>query len=268
MRILNLFSLCLLLEITFAISCVNEDTGPQECDGSLSIFVDSTTPSTSCTPANGTISTSATGGKPPYQYSLNNGAKQPSGIFSNLSGGEYDIKVIDANGCENVIADVEVEDNLTLDIGTTSTADSDCSSNNGAIVASGSGGNAPYQFALNNGGFSATSTFSNLAAGTYSVKIQDASGCVKEKTESVGGPVSYQFQIKPILEVNCIKSGCHNGDNGATRNWSVFANVQAKAQGIKTKTGNRSMPADNPNALTQNQIDLIACWVDHGALNN
>jgi hypothetical protein len=79
---------------------------------------------------------------------------------------------------------------------------------------------------------------------------------------------SYEMDIKPILETNCIKSGCHNGDNGADRNWSVFSNVQAKAQGIKAFTGSRIMPADNPDALTQQQINLIACWVDAGALNN
>jgi hypothetical protein len=83
------------------------------------------------------------------------------------------------------------------------------------------------------------------------------------------GTVSFQDDIKPILETNCIKSGCHNGDNGATLNWSVFANVQAKASAIKTRTGNKSMPADiAPTGLPQSQIDLIACWVDQGAKNN
>ncbi|MDZ7647994.1 MAG: hypothetical protein U5K54_12920 [Cytophagales bacterium] len=56
--------------------------------------------------------------------------------------------------------------------------------------------------------------------------------------------ISYAADIAPILQTNCIKSGCHNGDNGAQRNWSVFTNVQSDAQNIKTRTGNRSMPQD------------------------
>lgn len=86
---------------------------------------------------------------------------------------------------------------------------------------------------------------------------------------NINSPISYAAQIKPILDANCIKSGCHNGDNGAERNWIVFANVKAKAEAIKTRTGNRTMPADiAPTGLPQNEIDLIACWVDQGAQNN
>jgi hypothetical protein len=81
--------------------------------------------------------------------------------------------------------------------------------------------------------------------------------------------VSYELEIYPILETNCIKSGCHNGDNGATRNWTVFANVQAKAELIKTKTLNKTMPLDiAPQGLPEAQIKLIACWVDQGAKDN
>jgi hypothetical protein len=81
--------------------------------------------------------------------------------------------------------------------------------------------------------------------------------------------VSYQNDIKPILEANCIKSNCHNGDLGAERNWSVLAKVQAKADKIKEFTGNGTMPLDiAPTGLPQNERDLIACWVNSGALDN
>lgn len=81
--------------------------------------------------------------------------------------------------------------------------------------------------------------------------------------------VSYQTDIKPILEVNCIKSGCHNGDNGAELNWSVFENVQTHAAEIKELTGNGSMPLDiAPTGLPKRERDLIACWVNSGALDN
>jgi len=48
----------------------------------------------------GTITVQATGGIPPYRYSLNNGGLQPSNVFSGLSSGVFTIRVEDASGCE------------------------------------------------------------------------------------------------------------------------------------------------------------------------
>jgi uncharacterized membrane protein len=145
-----------------------------------------------------------------------------------------------------------------------------CLDANGSITVNVTGGTPPYEYKLGSGLFVSSNVFSQLKAGNYTVTVQDDADCSITINNVVNSSttVSFQTQIKPLLETNCIKSGCHNGDNGADRNWSVFANVQAKASGIKTRTGNRSMPADNANALTQDQIDLIACWVDSGAQNN
>ena len=49
----------------------------------------------------------------------------------------------------------------------------------------------------------------------------------------------------------------------------MFANVQAKAQQIKIQTTNKTMPLDlAPDGLPDEQIKLIACWVNQGAKNN
>lgn len=79
--------------------------------------------------------------------------------------------------------------------------------------------------------------------------------------------VSFQNDIKPIIEVNCLINNptCH-GMNTSIPNWSVFSEVQSHAQIIKTKTQDRSMP--QIGSLSQTQIDLIACWVDNGAKDN
>jgi len=49
----------------------------------------------------GTITVQATGGIPPYRYSLNNGGLQASNVFSGLSSGVFAIRVEDASGCES-----------------------------------------------------------------------------------------------------------------------------------------------------------------------
>ncbi len=54
--------------------------------------------------ADGTITVNTSGGLPPYQYSIYNGATgtyQSSNYFSGLTAGPYYLRVIDANGCES-----------------------------------------------------------------------------------------------------------------------------------------------------------------------
>lgn len=81
--------------------------------------------------------------------------------------------------------------------------------------------------------------------------------------------ISFQNQIDAILTTNCNFTGCHNGDNGASRNWTIFSNVQNNAQAIRSRTTGRTMPPANTGiTLSDGDIDAIACWVEQGAQNN
>jgi uncharacterized repeat protein (TIGR01451 family) len=83
------------------------------------------------------ITASASGGTPPYTYSLNGGAPQLSGVFSNLSAGTYNMTVIDSFGCsatEQIIIDnapeiIANDDNGTVNGMTGGTAVSNVLSN-------------------------------------------------------------------------------------------------------------------------------------------
>jgi hypothetical protein len=93
-------------------SCILPDgcTNPLACnydstalcdDGSciyLNIIVSTT--DVTCNGGNdGAIVATATGGVPPFQYSLGGGLSQVSGTFTNLTAGTYYIDVTDINGC-------------------------------------------------------------------------------------------------------------------------------------------------------------------------
>ena len=54
-----------------------------------------------------------------------------------------------------------------------------CATQDGSITAAGLGGKLPYQFAINTGSYSSTSTFTGLGAGTYTLKIKDSNQCEK-----------------------------------------------------------------------------------------
>ncbi len=60
--------------------------------------ISSTTPS--CVPGNdGSLTITATGGTPAYQYNVNGGTNQAANIFNGLGSAVYTIQVTDANGC-------------------------------------------------------------------------------------------------------------------------------------------------------------------------
>lgn len=263
-----------VLSILTAACGSSDDVKPQaDCSTSnLAIQLVSKTDPSDCSSNSGVIEVSASGGGGSYQFKLGSAAFGSTGVFSNLAAGSYSVTVKDASGCEKSLAGITLTaPGGPVVVPSTVSHQTNCGTPNGSITANVSGGATPYQFKLNDGAFISSSTFSGLAAGTYTVTILDDAGCSAEIEETINSStgVSYLADIKPILEVNCIKSGCHNGDNGADKNWSIFANVKAKAAQIKLRTGNKSMPADiAPTGLPQGQIDLIACWVNDGAPNN
>ena len=57
---------------------------------------------------NGSITVSANGGIPPYQYSLNGGSYKTLNVFSNLAPGKYYVKIIDAKGCLFTVSDIMI----------------------------------------------------------------------------------------------------------------------------------------------------------------
>lgn len=131
----------------------------------------------SCTGNNGQIQiVNTSGGNPAYTYTLAGGGTQASNTFANLPAGSYTIIVTDQTSCTDTV--VAVISNTTGPTDATATiTNSDCGQSTGSIDMSVVGGTGPFQFSLNGGTAQVSSTFSNLAAGTYSVLITDASGC-------------------------------------------------------------------------------------------
>jgi len=74
--------------------------------------------------------------------------------------------------------------------------------------------------------------------------------------------VSFSSQIKPIVDNNCIR--CHGGSTSP--DLRTFQGVSSNAARVRAQVVSRRMPRGG--SLTNEQIELIACWIDNGALNN
>ncbi|MEM6268561.1 MAG: gliding motility-associated C-terminal domain-containing protein [Bacteroidota bacterium] len=129
----------------------------------------------------------AGGGTPPYQYNLNGGPFQPASSFLNLNGGNYTVTVQDGNGCTfNLGVTVPSPANITA---TDSTLGVTCSgSTDGEIWIVNVVGNAPFQYRLNGGPFQTGTSFTGLAAGTYTVEVRDSLGCTVSWSVTVPAP--------------------------------------------------------------------------------
>jgi len=162
----------------------------------------------SCNGSNdGTITITATGGSGTLQYSINNGSTfQSSNVFTGLGLGSYTIIVIDDSLCLATYNSNPVVINQPAPIvfGITSTTDASCAGvNNGSITVSASGGTGGYQYSLNGSPFQIGSTFSNLAAGSYTVYVQDNSGCLDSASTTLVNLSSVTLTVDTTYNVSC-----------------------------------------------------------------
>ncbi len=127
----------------------------------------------------GSITLTASGGKAPYQYSIDNGTTlQNTGVFNGLAAAVYPVYVIDANGC---IFTQDVDLNISpLSVQVTKTDVSCYGEADGSFFLTMLDGVGPYTLT---GSFTDTLeipigvfAFTGQAAGDYDVKIEDSEG--------------------------------------------------------------------------------------------
>jgi SprB repeat len=235
----------------------------------LAISLGTKSDATSCKAIDGMISVTASGGEGVYDFNINGGEYQTNNQFDKLAPGSYTLTVKDFNKCKQSITIDIGAANSNLDATSSVQEHNQCGNPNGSVTVNASGGSSPYQYQIEGGGFGATNTFSGLKYGQHTVIVKDASDC--QKIVSVVVPrgnfgISYAKDVEPIFDTKCNLDGCHDSSTGS-RNWTVFSNVKKQAGSIKVRTANRSMPIGGLT-LTQQQIDIIGCWVDDGAANN
>lgn len=252
-----------LLAFICFISCQNNNVEPAVDCSQSDLGLNAMITNTDCGLSTGMIDIAATGGVPPYIYSLDGGVVQESAKFTGLGEGEYNIKVTDSKGCvaEKMVL-VGSKNGLSVSVTTTN---SDCGNTNGSININASNGVEPYQYQLDSEAPQASPAFV-VGPGIYSLTITDNNGCELVMSQQVMANTSYATDVEPIFAISCNVIGCHDGSNSSLPNFSELSVVQANASMIKSLTQSGNMP--KTGSLTQEQKDIIACWVDDGALDN
>lgn len=153
--------------------------------------------------ASGSFSAIGVGGTPPYAYSINGVSFGPSGTFANLTAGAYTLSIRDANNCL-ITLPLTLTEPPVLTANLVSQINVDCGgSNTGSFVGSGSGGTAPYQYAIDGATFSGSDTFTGLTAGNYTLTIQDANGCTDDVSVTITEPIQVVGTLTAIADADC-----------------------------------------------------------------
>jgi len=227
----------------------------------------------------GTITITATGGTPPYQYSINNGGTwQINGNYTGLFAASRVVLVKDLNGCTASWSSNPV----VITMPATAVANPTVTSTNvlclggsdGSITMSTSGGTPGYEYSIDNGtNYQVSGFFGGLSSGSYTLKVRDANGCIKAYASNplvISEPataVSVSTAVGTDLTCNSGANGSivvtatggtgalqYSADNGVT--WTTNSTITGLAAGdhyirVKDANGCTDIYTGNPITLTE-----------------
>jgi len=151
--------------------------------------------------ADGSLSLSASGGLPPYQFTLD-GQSSDTGLFGGLPAGTYLARVVDDSGCPAILQ-AEIDQPASVIAAAVITASTCYGNADGTAAFDISGGNPPFSFSWSNG--QTDSIAIGLAAGLYLADVSDASGCNYAFQLTVQDPLPLSVEVA-TYPVRCFGS--------------------------------------------------------------
>lgn len=161
----------------------------------------------SCGALNGSISITASGGTAPLAYSIDNGLNfQANGSFNNLVAGNYSVVVEDANACTSsqnvVVSNINGPSFSSIQL-----TNPNCGQSSGSILVNVSGGTAPFEYSIDNGAsFQNSNSFSNLAAGTYTILVREVGNitCFEDSIVSLSNSAALVIDSSFVIDESCL----------------------------------------------------------------
>jgi gliding motility-associated-like protein len=128
-------------------------------------------------------------GTPPFEYSLDNTNWQTSNIFNGLTAGTYTVYYRESNGCNNNLT-ITVSEPTALTATDAATAVICNGQSNGTITITTGGGVSPYDYSIDGGANWQTANTFSVAAGSHTILIRDANGCIVTRNVTVTEPAA------------------------------------------------------------------------------
>jgi hypothetical protein len=214
-------------------NCIANDTITIDSVSILSITLDSNFPQTSCSPYNGSINISVSGGTGTYSYSWSNGENTQD--IMNLNANTYILSLSDINNCSIqetfTINSQTIPIFALLDSSNYNGYSISCNGNSdGYVAVNASGGSGTLSLSWDNNGSSADTIF-NLVAGSYGITVSDTAGCSTYETITINEPLAisaYRQQNQGSctsqnqnIGITLVITG---GTPGYTEDWGVGVN--------------------------------------------
>jgi hypothetical protein len=215
--------------------------------------------SPTCGNADGQIQLNVEGGSGLYQYRINGtGAYQPytNGLITGLSSGNYRIEVRDSlyKTCNTAWSDeVMLRDNASdLTVSMVAANASNCTTPNGKLYVSVSGGTGVYTYVLNNVAGAPTAGVYTKPAGTYILKVTDANGCsaTSDEVRIESDNSDLDLDIDEVIHTIC---GVTIGTVKFTVTSSEPYKYQMDGMGVVSKSGTATVTI---NALSAGEHHL------------
>jgi len=163
-----------------------------------------------CTSTNGTATVTALSGTSPFQYAWSTNPIQTTQTATGLAPGNYDVAVMDNDGCAlqvNVVVGHDLS-NLTASIPTVTNVS--CFGNcDGSANAVPMGGTGPYSFWWNDPAIQQTATANGLCAANFQVTVEDVNGCIATAQTTITESTQLQATASMTRASDC---GQPNGE--------------------------------------------------------
>ncbi len=182
---------------------------------------------------NGSVQVNAAGGVGTLTFSLGN-ETNTTGVFENLTAGNYSIIIEDENNCSSTI-EVMIAQPDELEISLSNLTEVNCyEGSDGVVNLSSNGGTGTVQFTLGNE-TNTTGIFENLAVGTFNFTIEDENGCTDEMEISITSPTQISTTVVNNQTITC--AGEANGmieilAVGGTNNFEYSFGNETNTTGI------------------------------------
>jgi predicted esterase len=153
-----------------------------------------------CTVATGSITVTAPveGGSNNLAYSINGSTYQPAPSFTSVTPGSYAVSVKDVSGCvsSSTAAVIQAQPTTPAAPAVTVTQPT-CTTGSGTISISSSDTSLAYS--INGSTYLPTTTFGNVASGSYQVTAENSSGCVSVASTAVVNPLTGALPAPTIV---------------------------------------------------------------------